>query len=130
MMMSAYAGETEPDVSAELSGSGIEVRIFQVGEVPVFIFHVSMESLLDMEETPNHKIAFRQIRGGFRVLRRGMGFLRIWGGTLVSYRAKMAFEPYVPLLLTRSILNEDVKEKFMAISRVAVSEKQAFECKG
>ena len=56
-----------------------------------------MESLLDMEETPNRKIAFR-VKGGFRVLRRGMGFLRIWGGTLVSYRAKMAFEPYVPLL--------------------------------
>ena len=107
-----------------------EVRVLQVGEVPVLIFHVRMESLLDMEETPNRKVVFRQVRGDFASFGGEWDFSGLEGGALVSYKAEMSFKPYVPLVLAQSILDEDLKEKFEAISREAASHKDAFQCAG
>ncbi len=102
--------------------------VLQVGEVPVFIFNMKMTSLLEMKETPDRKITFRQIRGDFASYEGEWDFSKEKAGTLVRYSANMRFKPYVPLLLARSILDEDVKEKFAAIGRESVDRKHLFEC--
>jgi ribosome-associated toxin RatA of RatAB toxin-antitoxin module len=100
------------------------VRVMQVGEVQVFIFHVQMESLLEMEETPNQRILFRQIKGDFVSYGGEWDFSGNADGTLVSYDAALSFKPYVPVLLARSILENDVKEKFAAIAQEAIARKK------
>lgn len=100
------------------------VRVMQVGEVQVFIFHVQMKSLLEMEETPDQRILFRQVSGDFVTYNGEWNFSADADGTRVDYRATMSFKPYVPLLLARSILEHDVKEKFAAIGREATDRKK------
>jgi ribosome-associated toxin RatA of RatAB toxin-antitoxin module len=100
------------------------VEVTQVGEVQVFIFHMRMESLLDMEEIPDRRIVFRQSKGDFISYSGEWNFSASGDGVQVGYRASMTFKPYVPLLLARSILEHDVKEKFAAIGREAAARKK------
>jgi ribosome-associated toxin RatA of RatAB toxin-antitoxin module len=95
------------------------VRVMQVGEVQVFIFGVRMQSLLDMEEVPDKRIQFRQLEGDFVSYDGQWDFSGAAGGTLLDYRATLSFKPYVPLLLAKSILEQDVQRKFVAIAREA-----------
>jgi len=100
------------------------VNVMQVGQVQVFIFHVRMQSLLEMQEVPDRRILFRQISGDFVAYDGEWDFSTDAAGTRVDYRATMSFKPYVPLLLARSILEHDVKEKFAAIGREATDRKK------
>jgi len=100
------------------------VEVTQVGEVQVFIFHVRMQSLLDMQEVPDKRITFRQISGDFVTYRGEWDFAAQQDKTLIDYRANMAFKNYVPLLLARSILEHDVRKKFTAIGREALARKK------
>lgn len=100
------------------------VRVMQVGEVQVFIFHVRMQSLLDMHEEPDHRIQFRQISGDFVAYSGEWDFSAEGDGVRVDYRARMKFKSYVPLPLARSILKHDMREKFMAIEREAAITKK------
>ena len=99
------------------------VRVHQVGEVQVFIFHMRMKSLLDMEEVPNRRIRFRQIKGDFESYRGEWEFSAIANGTRLAYKAALSFKPYVPLQLAKSILQHDVKRKFVAIAKEALARK-------
>jgi ribosome-associated toxin RatA of RatAB toxin-antitoxin module len=100
------------------------VNVMQVGEVQVFIFHVRMQSLLEMQEFPDRRIIFRQVKGDFVSYGGEWDFSADDDGSRVDYQAALSFKPYVPLLLARSILENDVKEKFAAIGREAVTRKE------
>jgi len=106
------------------------VNVMQVGAVQVFIFHVRMKSLLDMQEAPDKRITFRQISGDFVSYGGEWNFSAKEDRTRIDYRANMTFKRYVPLLLARSILEHDVKEKFAAIGREALARKKhgLFHC--
>jgi ribosome-associated toxin RatA of RatAB toxin-antitoxin module len=93
------------------------VRVMQVGEVQVFIFRVRMQSLLDMQEVPDKHIRFRQIAGDFVSYDGSWDFSANAAGTQLDYHATLSFKPYVPLLLARSILVQDVQQKFVSIAR-------------
>lgn len=114
--------------SRRVSGNTVMVR--QVGEVQVFIFHVRMESLLDMEETPNRRILFKQVEGDLASYEGEWRLSATADGTLVDYDATLSFKPYVPLLLARSILRDDVRKKFVAIGKEAMARKRkgGFDC--
>jgi ribosome-associated toxin RatA of RatAB toxin-antitoxin module len=105
-----------------------EVMVDQLGQVRVFLFDVKMESTLDMKETPDRRIRFRQVSGDFSSYVGEWDFSPAHGGTLVAYHARMTFGPYVPLALAKSVLDKDVTRKFEAIERAAVKSRDRLVC--
>lgn len=104
------------------------VQVLQKGAVKVFIFHVRMESLLEMEETPNQRIIFKQLEGDFVSYDGEWNFSATTDGTLLSYKARLAFKPFVPMLLAKSVLHNDLEEKFVAIEQEAIKGKYKDAC--
>lgn len=103
------------------------VRVRQVGKVMVFIFPMRIESLLDMEETPDRRITFQQVSGDMKFYRGEWRFTGEGAGTRVDYEATLGFHSYVPLQLARSVLRYDVKKKFASIAQEAALRKRAGE---
>lgn len=105
--------------------SGNRVRVRQLGEVHVFVFHLQTTSQLEMEETPNRHIGFRQLDGDMTESYEGAwNFSAAGEGTEVGYRASMVFKSFVPVRLAKSVLQSEVREQFAAIAREAVRRKE------
>jgi ribosome-associated toxin RatA of RatAB toxin-antitoxin module len=105
-----------------------EALVDQLGQVKVLLFGVKMQSTLDMKETPDRRIRFRQVSGDFASYSGEWDFCEAKGGTLVGYHARMTFRPYVPLLLAKSILDADIERKFEAIGKEAGKRRGHLEC--
>lgn len=103
--------------------SANRVKVRQLGEVQVLFFHVQMNSLLEMEETPNQRIVFRQIEGDLASYGGQWDFAATEGGSRISYDSTMSFKGFVPLFIARSALRNEVEEQFAAIAKEALARK-------
>jgi carbon monoxide dehydrogenase subunit G len=98
--------------------SPTRVDIWQEGEVEVLFFSVRLVSLLEMEETPNQRIAFRQTGGDMASYSGEWNLVQMREGTEVSYDATVTLKPeqLIPAFLARSVLEEEVRVRFEALA--------------
>jgi ribosome-associated toxin RatA of RatAB toxin-antitoxin module len=95
------------------------VRIYQRGRIQVMAFTVQVATVLEMQETPNRRITFRQLEGDLQAYSGEWRFTEVPDGTEVSYEAHMAFKLWVPMQFARTALEREVRDKFIAIGKEA-----------
>jgi hypothetical protein len=96
-------------------------RVWQTGQVKLLIFHFDVKSLLEVHEIPNEKITFRQLEGSLGSYAGSWNLYDESGATRVSYRAELSFRHFMPVLLAKLVLNDEIRSRFSAIAREAAS---------
>ncbi|HEU0188714.1 MAG TPA: SRPBCC family protein [Gallionella sp.] len=108
------------------------VDIWQEGEVDVLFFRVKLVASLEMEETPERRIVFRQTGGDLASYSGEWNILKTGGGTIVSYNALITLkaEQFIPAFLAKSVLEKEVRKRFEAIAEEASrrGNKDVHEC--
>lgn len=99
------------------------VRVSQTGEVTLLFFHFKVKSLLEVHEVHNQSIAFKQLEGNLEVFGGTWTLTDDSRGTRVLYFAEMKFQHFMPILLAKMILNDELKLRFSAIAREAARRK-------
>lgn len=101
--------------------SPTHVEVWQEGEVEVLFFHVTLVSSLDMEETPERRIVFKQTEGDLESYSGEWNLLETAEGTEVSYNAAVALKPEhsIPAFLAKSVLEKEVGKRFEALGKEA-----------
>lgn len=97
------------------------VRIHQRGNIRVMAFTVHISTVLEMQETPDRRIAFRQVEGDLQAYSGEWRFIEVPDGTEVRYAARMTFKSWVPMQFARAALEREVVDKFNAIGLEAAS---------
>lgn len=92
-----------------------EVRVRQVASVHVLFFHIRMYSTVEMEETPNQLITFRQTEGDLAAYSGEWRLTPVGEGTRLSYSASLRFKGYVPGFIARAKLEQEIGTRFAAI---------------
>ena len=101
------------------------VDVWQKGEVEVLFIKVSLESSLEMEETPGQKITFRQTEGDLESYSGEWNLLKTRDGTKVSYDASITLkqDDFIPVFLAKKVLENEVSMRFEAIAKEAPARK-------
>jgi hypothetical protein len=94
------------------------VDVWQEGEVEVLLFRVKLVASLEMEETPERRIVFRQTEGDLASYSGEWNVLKTPDGTRVSYNALITLkaEQLIPAFLAKSVLEKEVTKRFEAIA--------------
>jgi ribosome-associated toxin RatA of RatAB toxin-antitoxin module len=101
--------------------SPTRVDVWQEGEVEVLLFRVTLVSSLEMEETPERRIVFRQTEGDLESYSGVWNLMKTGEGTSVSYDAAVALKPtqMIPAFLAKSVLEKEVGKRFEALAKEA-----------
>lgn len=112
--------------------SPTRVDIWQEGEVEVLFFRVKLVASLEMEETPERRIVFRQTDGDLASYSGEWNLLKTPEGTEVTYSATITLkqEQFIPAFLAKSVLEKEVRLRFEALARESSKRKNkaAPEC--
>ena len=103
--------------------SGTTVKIRQVGKARIWFFSIRVELLLEMEETPNRLIVFKLIEGDLEAYSGEWRLQEAPEGTRLTFSAALIFDQYVPAFLGRSILEDEVSQRFDAVVKEAEARK-------
>lgn len=105
--------------------SPTRVDIWQEGEVEVLFFRVRLVSLLEMEETPDQRIVFRQTGGDLESYSGEWNLSKTPEGTEVSYNATITLkqQQFIPAFLAKAVLEKEVRVRFEALARESLKRK-------
>ncbi|HEY6093939.1 MAG TPA: SRPBCC family protein, partial [Gallionellaceae bacterium] len=92
-----------------------EVRVKQVAIVRVLFFRIRMYSTVEMEETPNQLITFRQTDGDLAAYGGEWRLTPVREGTQLNYHASLSFKGYVPGFIARAKLEQEIGTRFAAV---------------
>lgn len=98
--------------------SPTRVDIWQEGEVEVLFFRVRLVSSLEMEETPERRIVFKQTEGDLASYSGEWNISKVREGAEVSYDAVITLKPeqLIPAFLAKSVLENEVRMRFEALA--------------
>ncbi len=99
--------------------NGDTVRVWQTGEVTLLFIHVKVKSLLEVHEVPNQSITFKQLEGNLGSYSGTWNLTDDGRGTKVLYYAELTFRHFMPILLAKIILRDELNLRFSAIAREA-----------
>lgn len=101
--------------------SPTRVDVWQEGEVEVLFFRVRLVSALEMVETPEQRIVFKQTEGDLESYSGEWSLLKTREGTKVSYNAAITLKPeqFIPAFLAKNVLENEVGKRFEALAKEA-----------
>lgn len=100
------------------------VNVWQTGDIKIGFFHFKMKSLLEMHETPNQKISFKQLDGDLNSYSGEWNLQQDMQGTKLLYTAELTFRHFMPLFLAKLILEDEIKSRFTAIANETFARKK------
>ena len=109
--------EFVPDmqVSRIVSEPGRPLLLEQRGEAGFLIFRTEMRVILQVEETPPVRIAFRAVAGDFKRMQGEWGLLNEGRSVRLSYRAEIEPDFWVPPLIGRELLRSSVQRQISGV---------------
>jgi hypothetical protein len=99
------------------------VKVWQVGEVEIWLLHFKIKSVLEIQEIPNQKISFKQLEGSLASYNGEWALQETPQGTHVHYMAELTFRHFMPVFLARIVLEDEIKKRFAAFAKEAEERK-------
>ncbi len=111
--------EFVPDmrVSRVISAAGSPLQVEQHGRAGFLIFSFAVDVVLEIEETPPVKLAFRAIRGNMRNMHGEWRIEKSAGGIRLVYEAELEPSFWVPPLIGRAVLRHDIAGQVAGVVR-------------